>query len=137
MAQTFQWQTSAGGSAIDLAVDADAVSEFRVGGQQLVQPQPALRAGGQRSQGRGNLSVRISFQVALAPVANAEAARAFATSQTVALKASLLTHSRLEYVFGSTTWRLNQAALETFEFWQNGITPMARYVFSGAELVAA
>ena len=137
MAQTFQWQTSAGGSAIDLAVDADAVSEFRVNGQQLVQPQPALRAAGQPSKGRGNLSVRISFQVALVPVASAEAARAYATTQTVALKASLLTHSRLEYVFGSSTWRLNQAALESFELWQNGITPMARYVFFGAELVAA
>lgn len=137
MAETIQWQTAAGGSAIDIAEAADRVSDFRVNGTPLLQPFQGVRAATVRHKGRGNLATRISFLVTYAPAATAEAAKLAAVARLQELQPTFLTHELLEGVFGSSTWQLADAALESVEFSQTGTTIFGRFSFVGGALTDA
>lgn len=137
MSETIQWQTAAGGSAVNLAVAADAISAFRVNGQPLTQAVGGIRAATMQHIGRGNLSTRVSFLVTRAAAASPVAAKTAIATETAALQATYTTHALLEGVMGALTWQLLDAALESFELWQNGATVYAQFSFIGGEFSAA
>lgn len=137
MSDTIAWQTAAGADDVAIAGASDYIGGFAPQVSQLIQLAEGVRSAHAQPLNRLNLRTRLSFSVTYAPAASASAAREDIAQLAAALAAAADDHELLEGVFGSVTWQLADAALESVNFDQLGLTVRAHYTFLGGALTAA
>lgn len=137
MNETIEWQEADGSNAVEIAGIADAISDLRVSGQPLVQIRQGLRQPAARPKNRGNLVNRLSFSVTYPPEATVLAAKQAIATRTAALLAAQATREQLVGEFSTLTWELSDAALESYEFSQIGVTVIGRFTFAGGAYSAS